>query len=336
MDTVAFFDTKPYDRKWFDTYSGRYEVELRYLENRLCAETAVLASGSRAVCAFVNDTVDEETIKALAKAGVEAVAMRCAGYNNVDMKAASAADMKIYRVPAYSPEAVAEHAMALLLTLCRKTHKAYNRTREQNFSLKGLEGFNLKGKTVGIVGTGKVGQAFCDICFGFGMKVIAHDPYPAWGRGVEYVGFDEMCRRADIISLHCPLLHETYHLISRHTFHIMKKGVYIINTSRGALIDSEALLEAIKSEKVGGAGLDVYEEESDVFYEDVSDRVIRDDTLNMLLSQPNVLVTSHQGFLTQEALSAIAETTLGNLRCCFRGASSENIISAQPGQPATV
>ena len=332
METAAFFDTKPYDRKWFDTYSGRYGIALRYLENRLSADTAVLASGLSAVCAFVNDTLDEKTIKALAGVGVGAVALRCAGYNNVDLKAASAADIKIYRVPAYSPEAVAEHAMALLLTLCRKTHKAYNRTREQNFSLKGLEGFNLRGKTVGIAGTGKVGQAFCDICFGFGMKVIACDPYPAWGRGVEYVGFDEMCRRADIISLHCPLTHETYHLIGRHTFHIMKKGVYIINTSRGALIDSEALLEAIKSEKVGGVGLDVYEEESGVFYEDVSDRVIRDDVLSMLLSQPNVLMTSHQGFLTEEALSAIAETTLGNLQCYFGGTPSENIVSTQPVQ----
>ena len=323
MYKVAFFDTKPYDRPWFDRLKERYGIEIKYLDNRLCRETAVLAEGCRAAVAFVNDQVDGETVDALCNAGVGALALRCAGYNNVDLERAEG-KLKVYRVPAYSPSSVAEHAMALLLTLNRKTHKAYNRTRECNFSLKGLNGFNLKGKTIGVVGTGRVGEEFCDICFGFGMKVLAFDVKPLWGRQIEYVPFEELCRRADIISLHCPLTPQTFHLIDRNSLRKMKDGVYIINTSRGALVDSEALLEAIKYGKVGGAGLDVYEEEADMFYEDVSDKVIRDDTLNMLLTQPNVLVTSHQAFLTEEALAAIAETTLYNLRCFFEGKESEN------------
>ena len=325
MDTVAFYDTKPYDRKWFDALKGKYGIEIKYLENKLNADTALLAYGSRAVVAFVNDTLDEKTIWALHKVGVEAVALRCAGFNNVDLKSAQG-KVRIFRVPAYSPSAVAEHATALLLTLNRKTHKAYNRTREYNFSLKGFVGFDLKGKTVGVIGTGRVGQAFCEICHGFGMKIIAYDPYPVWGQGIEYVSFEELCRRADVISLHCPLNRQTYHMLDRHAFRVMKQNVFILNTSRGALIDSGALLEAIKSGKVGGAGLDVYEEETDLFYEDVSEKIIQDDILNMLLSQPNVLVTSHQAFLTDEALQAIAEVTLHNLRAFFDKMPVENEI----------
>lgn len=325
MDTVVFYDTKPYDKKWFDTLKGKYGIEIKYLENKLNADTSLLAYGSRAVVAFVNDTLDERAIRALQKVGVEAVALRCAGFSNVDLKSAQG-KVHIFRVPAYSPSSVAEHAMALLLTLNRKTHKAYNRTREYNFSLKGFVGFDLKGKTAGVIGTGKVGQAFCEICSGFGMKIIAYDPYPVWGQGIEYVSFEELCRRADVISLHCPLTRQTYHMLDRHAFRVMKQNVFIINTSRGALVDSGALLEAIKSGKIGGAGLDVYEEETDLFYEDVSERILQDDILNMLLSQPNVLVTSHQAFLTDEALQAIAEVTLKNLRAFFDNMPAENEV----------
>lgn len=326
--TVAFYDAKQYDRKWFDELAPKYGIELRYLENKLNADTAVLAYGCKAAIAFVNDTINAQAIDRLSAAGVRAISMRCAGVNNIDLQHVSG-KLKLYRVPAYSPAAVAEHAMAMLLTLNRNTHKAYNRTREHNFSLRGLTGFNMKGKTVGVVGTGKVGQEFCAICAGFGMNVIAYDPHPLWGRGIEYVRFDELCRRSDIISLHCPLTKSTYHMLERHTFSIMKQGVYIINTSRGALIGSNALLEAIKSGKVGGACLDVYEEEADIFHEDVSGEIMQDATLDLLLSQPNVLVTSHQAFLTHEALHAIADTTLKNLRNFFDGLPSENEVSAE-------
>jgi D-lactate dehydrogenase len=242
----------------------------------------------------------------------------------------AAGRLRILRVPAYSPNAVAEHAMALLLCLVRKLHRAHNRTRDYNFSLQGLTGFDLYGKTVGVIGTGKIGQAFIAICHGFGMRVIAFDPYPVWGRGIEYVNIDELFRRSDIISLHCPLTRDTHHIIDKAALRLMKDGVHIINTSRGALIDSGALLDAVKSGKVGGAGLDVYEEESDIFYEDVSGRVIQDDTLNLLLSMPNVLVTSHQGFLTDEALHNIADTTLQNLREFFDTGECKNEVSADP------
>jgi len=327
MQPVAFFDTKPYDKTWFDRLQKRYGIELKYFDNRLNQDTAVMANGSRAVVAFVTDRIDAPTIDTLCRVGVEAVALRSAGYNHVDLKHA-AGKLRIFRVPAYSPSAVAEHAMALLLCLNRKVHRAYNRVREYNFSLKGLAGFDLKGKTVGVVGTGKIGLAFIDICLGFGMKVLAYDPFPTWGHGVEYVSFHDLCRRADIISLHCPLTRESYHMIGRHALRIMKEGVVILNTSRGALIDAEALLDAIKSEKVGAAGLDVYEEEADFFYEDVSENVIQDDMLKLLLATPNVLVTSHQGFLTDEALREIAGTTLQNLADYFAGRPVANEISA--------
>jgi len=325
METIAFFDTKSYDKVWFDQLKKEHDMEIKYFENRLNADTAIMAHGARAVIAFVNDQIDAPTIDMLCRSGVEAIALRSAGYNHVDLKYAEGR-IRVFRVPAYSPNAVAEHAMALLLCLNRKVHRAYNRVREYNFSLKGLTGFDLKGKTVGVIGTGKIGQAFIDICFGFGMKVIAYDPMPVWGRGVEYVSFHNLCRQSDIISLHCPLTRDSYHLISRHALHIMKEGVVILNTSRGALIDSEALLDAIKNEKVSAAGLDVYEEETDFFYEDVSENVIQDDKLKLLLATPNVLVTSHQGFLTDEALREIAKTTLGNLSDFFAGRPNENEV----------
>ena len=325
MEKVAFFDTKPYDKTWFDRLKDQHDIALKYFEHRLSPDTAILASGSRAVVVFVSDILDAPTIDALCQVGVEAVALRSAGYNNVDLEYAKG-KLRVFRVPAYSPNGVAEHAMALLLCLNRKVHRAYNRVREYNFSLKGLTGFDLKGKTVGVVGTGKIGQAFIDICLGFGMEVLAHDPHPIQGKRVEYVSFQDICRRSDIISLHCPLTWDSYHMINRHTLNSMKDGVVILNTSRGALIDSEALLEAIKSEKVGAAGLDVYEEEADFFYEDVSENVIQDDKLKLLLATPNVLVTSHQAFLTEEALREIAGTTLQNLSDFFAGQSVANEV----------
>ncbi len=324
MEQIAFYDAKPYDKIWFDALAPAAGISIRYLENRLDKETALLAHGCRAACMFVSDTADEPALRALSALGVEALALRCAGYNNVDISAAERNHIAVYRVPAYSPSSVAQHALALLLTLARRTHKAFTRTRERNFSLEGLTGIDLEGMTVGVIGTGKVGLKFCQMCMGIGMKVIAYDINPIWGMGIEYVRMDELLRRSDVISLHCPLTPQTYHMISRSAFHAVKDGVYIINTSRGALIDSQALLDNIKSGKVGAAGLDVYEEETDYFYEDVSSKVMSDDTLNLLLSQPNVLVTGHQAFLTDQALRAIAETTVDNLRCFFEGVKSPN------------
>ncbi len=332
MEKIAFYDAKSYDRTYFDRLTAGTGPEIRYLETRLTPETAILSRDCRAVCAFVNDDLGAETVKRLAEQGVGAVALRCAGYNNVDLAAAGEAGLRVYRVPAYSPVSVAEHALALLLTLTRKTHRAFTRTRERNFSLEGLVGTNLENKLVGVIGTGKVGTRFAGMVRGLGAHVAAYDTNPTWGAGIEYVRLDELIRRADVISLHCPLTPSTYHLLSRAAFHRMRDGVIIINTSRGALIDSEALLDNVKSGKVGAAGLDVYEEEADVFYEDVSSKVMRDDTLNLLLSQPNVLVTSHQAFLTEEALRAIAETTLENLRAFFAGESSDNELRAREAE----
>ena len=335
MEKIAFFDARSYDRTYFDALAPGAGLELLYLENKLTKDTAILAQGSSAVCAFVNDDLGPETLPRLAEYGIRAIALRCAGYNNVDLKTAEKYGIRVFRVPAYSPASVAEHALALLLTLTRQTHRAVTRTRERNFSLEGLVGTNIEGKNVGVIGTGKVGIRFAAIAQGLGAKVCAYDPKPVWGSGIEYVGFDELIRRADILSLHCPLTPSTYHLLSRDAFCSMKDGVIILNTSRGALIDSEALLDNIKSGKVGAAGLDVYEEEADVFYEDVSGRVMRDDTLNLLLSQPNVLVTSHQAFLTEEALRAIAETTVENLQKFFAGEKVENELKAKEVQAAS-
>ena len=321
---VAFFDTKPYDKIYFDKFKDEFGFEIKYFESKLNSDTAYIAGKYDAVCAFVNDDLGKDTVNELFDNGINIVAMRCAGYNNVDLKAADGV-MPVVRVPAYSPHAIAEHAMALLLTLVRKTHKAYIRTRDFNFSLNGFVGFDLHGKTVGVIGTGKIGMTFVDICRGMGMNVIAYDPYPAQGF-LEYVPLDELFRRSDVISLHCPLTADTYHVINSRSLAVMKDRVFILNTSRGALIDSEALIEAIKSGKVGGAGLDVYEEESEFFYEDLSEFVLQDDVLARLIAMPNVLVTSHQAFLTKEALRRIAEITLGNLKSYFDGEELENAI----------
>lgn len=315
MQKIALFDAKPYDKEWFER--KKKDFTFKYIETKLNSETAALAKGCDGVCAFVNDIIDEETILTLGELGIKILAMRCAGYSNVDFKAAYG-KLHVVRVPAYSPYAVAEHAMALLLAVNRKIHKAYNRTRDFNFSLTGLTGTDLHGKTVGIIGTGKIGQAFYNICQGFGMRILAYDLYPMKNSGITYVDLDTLFRESDVISLHCPLSKETEYILSEDAFSKMKQGVYLVNTSRGGLIDSQALLNALNDGKVLGAGLDVYEEEADFFYEDRSDSIIRDDTLSLLVSKPNVLITSHQAFLTNEALENIAEITVSNLEAFFK------------------
>ena len=304
MIKVAFYDAKAYDRPSFEHYGSMHNIRFRYLETKLNEDTADLARGCSAVCVFVNDDVNAAVIDKLYEYGVKLIALRSAGYNNVDVKAAFG-KVHVVHVPAYSPYSVAEHAMALLLTSIRRIHKAYNRTRDFNFSLNGLTGFDLHGKTAGIIGTGKIGRIFADICRGFGMNVIAYDLFPAKDSGIDYVSTDELFTRSDIISLHCPLTPETRHMIDAEAIGKMKKGVVIINTSRGGLIDAEALLEGIKARKVGAACLDVYEEEADVFFEDRSGHILNDDLLSRLISMPNVIVTSHQAFLTEEALNNI-------------------------------
>ena len=316
MIQVAFFDAKAYDKPSFERVGRELDIHFRFLETKLNEDTVELAKGCDAVCVFVNDTVNAAVIDRLYAYGVRLIALRSAGYNNVDVKAAFG-KIHVVHVPAYSPYAVAEHAMALLLTSVRRIHKAYNRTREFNFSLNGLTGFDLHGKTVGVIGTGRIGRIFINICRGFGMKVIAYDHFPARDSDIEYVSLDELFASSDVISLHCPLTEETRHLIDSSAIGKMKKGVVIVNTSRGGLIDAEALLEGIKARKIGAACLDVYEEEADIFFEDRSGHILNDDLLSRLISMPNVIVTSHQAFLTEEALSNIAETTAGNILSYF-------------------
>ncbi len=316
MIRVAFYDTKDYDKPSFEHYGNLHDIQFLFLETKLNEDTAALARDCDVVCVFVNDTVNAAVIDQLHKYGVKLLALRSAGYNNVDVKAAYG-KVHVVHVPSYSPYAVAEHAIALLLTSVRRIHKAYNRTREFNFSLNGLTGFDFHGKTVGVIGTGKIGRIFIDICRGFGMHVIAYDLFPAPDSGIDYVTLDELFARSDIISLHCPLTDETRHLIGQEAISRMKKGVVILNTSRGALIDAEALLEGIKNRKVGAACLDVYEEEADIFFEDRSGHILNDDLLSRLISMPNVIVTSHQAFLTEEALNNIAETTVNNILSFF-------------------
>ena len=319
---LAFFDFKSYDQPGFDHYAAELGWEIKYYDTRLNEDTASLAAGYDAVCAFVNDTINASVVNQLVDLGVKCLVMRCAGYNNVDLKACEGR-LPVFRVPAYSPYAVAEHAMALLLTINRRTHKAYNRTREFNFSLQGLAGFDLHGKTVGIVGTGKIGQVFAKICDGFGMNILAYDKYPNPTTGLNYVELDELFRNSDIISLHCPLTEETHHMIDWKSIALMKKGVTIINTSRGALIDSEDLIKALLDKQVGAACLDVYEEEGSFFYEDFSGHIVRDGQLVRLISMPNVIVSSHQAFMTNEALDNIASTTMDNLNQFFNGTPNE-------------
>ena len=325
MIKIAVFDTKPYDIPSFRKYGEENNIRYKFFETKLNEDTAELAFGYDGVCAFVNDTVDKNVIDLLYQNKVKLIAMRCAGYNNVDIKHAFG-KIHVLRVPAYSPYAVAEHAMAMLLTSVRRIHKAYIRTRDFNFSLNNFTGFDLHGKTVGIVGTGKIGRVFIDICKGFGMNVIAYDKYPLENTDINYVDLKTLFARSDIISFHCPLTDETKHMLDKKSIKTLKKGVMIINTSRGALIDSEALLEGIKTKQIGGACLDVYEEESDVFFEDFSGHIIQDDILARLISMPNVIVTSHQAFLTEEALSNIAETTTENIISFFKDGTCKNEI----------
>ena len=315
---VAFFDTKPYDVPGFDHYAAGSGLEIKYFETRLNEDTVSLAAGFDAVCVFVNDIASAPVVERLCGLGIKVIALRCAGFNNVDIRACQG-KLPVYRVPAYSPYAVAEHAMALLLTINRRTHKAYIRTRDFNFSLQGLAGFDLHGKTVGIIGTGKIGRVFADICRGFGMHILAYDKFPAENSGLNYVDLPELFAKSDIISLHCPLTEETKHLIDAKSIAQMKKGVTILNTSRGGLINTEDLITGIKDKKVGAACLDVYEEEGDFFYEDFSGHIVQDDKLGRLIAMPNVIVTSHQAFLTQEALDSIAATTVDNLQKFFAG-----------------
>jgi D-lactate dehydrogenase len=323
MITTAVFDTKPYDRESLRQAAANRKIEWHFLDFRLTRETAPLAQGANSVCVFVNDQVDRACLEILAAQGVKLVALRCTGFNNVDLAAAKSLNVTVTRVPVYSPYAVAEHAVALLLTLNRKVHRAFNRVRELNFSLQGLVGFDLHGKTAGVVGTGKIGRIVAQILRGFGMRVLAFDPFPdadwAAQQGVEYVDALTLAGLSDVITLHLPLTPETKHLMRRETIARMKPGAILVNVSRGALVDTTALIEALKSGKLGGVALDVYEEEEGIFFEDLSGQVLQDDELARLLTFPNVLITSHQAFLTREALSDIARTTVANLEALATG-----------------
>ena len=328
---AAFFSTKKYDQDFFNSINTDFNHKLTFFETALNKHTASLTKDYNAVCVFVNDDLNAATIEKLAKNGVQLIALRCAGFNNVDLKAAAEKNIKVVRVPAYSPQAVAEHAVALILTLNRKTHKAYNRVRENNFSLEKLTGFNLYGKTVGVIGTGIIGQCFAKIMLGFGCKVLAYDIKPneeLKRSGVEYVELETLLKASDIISLHCPLNEHTHHLIDGNAFEKMKDGAMLINTGRGALIDTSAVVEALKSEKLGYLGIDVYEQESGLFFNDLSETVNKDDDFLRLMSFPNVLITGHQGFFTKEALEQIAQVTLQNLTDFENKAALENEVKA--------
>jgi len=316
--TAAVFDTKPYDREALQRASANHEIEWHFLEFRLSHDTASAAKHARAVCVFVNDQLDRPCLESLAEQGVELIALRATGFNNVDVDAARQLKLTVTRVPLYSPYAVAEHAVALLLTLNRKIHRAFNRVRELNFSLNGLVGFDLNGKTAGIIGTGKIGRVTAQILHGFGMRVLAYDAFPdrEWAKqtGVEYVEtISELLRNSDVVSLHTPLTAETRYIIRAETIELIKPGSILINVSRGGLVETTALIEALKSGHLAGVALDVYEEEEGIFFEDLSGEVLHDDDLARLLTFPNVLITSHQAFLTDEALSDIARTTVANI-----------------------
>ncbi|MEP2237166.1 MAG: 2-hydroxyacid dehydrogenase [Maribacter sp.] len=314
---IAVFSTKSYDQEYFEKYNTAYEYNFSFFETALNPDTAKLSADCDVVCVFVNDLVNEETIKILSSNGIKLIALRCAGYNNVDLDAAKKANIKVVRVPAYSPEAVAEHALALILTLNRKTHKAYNRVREGNFSLKNLIGFNLSNKTIGVIGTGKIGATFCAILKGFGCRIIAYDiseNEELVAMGVEFHSLEDVFKQSDIISLHCPLNKHTKHIVNKESIDLMKSGVMIINTSRGALIKTEDAIIGLKDRKIGYLGIDVYEQEENLFFEDLSEHIIQDDMILRLLSFPNVLITSHQAYFTKEAMNQITVITLDNIK----------------------
>jgi D-lactate dehydrogenase len=326
---VAVFSTQPYDKDFFDQYNASRKNQLTYFEAPLNKDTANLAKDFNAVCVFVNDKLDKATIELLGKNGLQLIVLRSAGFNNVDMIAAKENNIKVFRVPAYSPEAIAEHAVALILTLNRKTHKAYNRIREGNFSLEHLLGFNLHNKTVGVIGTGKTGTAFCNIMQGFGCNVLAYDVVENGdlkNKGIEYATLDNVLQAADIISLHCPLTPQTKHLINKDSFAKMKNGVMLINTSRGAVINTQDAIESLKNKKLGYLGIDVYEQESDLFFKDLSESIIQDDVITRLMSFPNVLITAHQGFFTKEAMEQITTITLNNMSDFESGIANNNEV----------
>lgn len=327
MIRIAFFDTKEYDRDLFDKYNENYGYEITYLKTKLTSETAPLAKGYDVVCIFVNDVVDQKTIEILKECNVKLIALRCAGFNNVDLKYIDDT-IKVVRVPAYSPYAVAEHATALLLNINRKICKSYQRTRKYNFTLNGLLGFDIHGKTVGVIGTGKIGKIFIKIMKGFGANVLAYDVFKdeasAKEIGYDYVELDELLKNSDIISLHCPLTEQTEKIINKQTLSKMKDGVILINTSRGKLIDTQSLIDKMEEGKIGGLGLDVYEGEGEYFLNDMSNSFKRDSKLSILLSMPNVIITSHQAFFTKEALNKIAQDTFSNIKNIFENGSSEN------------
>ncbi len=329
---IAVFSTKPYDQTFLSLANQSFDHELVFLESRLEEQTVQLAQGFSAVCVFVNDMVNRQVLEKLSEQGIRLIALRCAGFNNVDIKAADELGITVVRVPAYSPYAVAEHTVSLMLALNRKIHRAYNRVREGNFSLEGLLGFDLHGKTVGIVGTGKIGTVVAQILTGFGCEVLAYDlsPNPTCeDLGIAYVTLDELLTQSNIVTLHCPLTPETHHLINADSINQMRDGVMLINTSRGAILDTQAVIPALKSGKIGYLGLDVYEEEGDLFFEDLSSQVIQDDVFSRLLTFPNVLITGHQAFFTDNALKNIAETTLDNITAYEKTGHCENQIKLE-------
>ncbi|HIK07526.1 MAG TPA: 2-hydroxyacid dehydrogenase [Trichormus sp. M33_DOE_039] len=330
---VAVFSTKAYDRQFLEAANSSTKHDLVFFEPRLGQDTAILAAGFPAVCVFVHDQVDAQTLELLALRGTRLIALRCAGFNNVDLKAAAKLGVTVVRVPAYSPYGVAEHSVGLILSLNRKIHRAYNRVREGNFSLEGLLGFNLNGRTVGLIGTGKIGLILGRIMRGFGCELLAYDVYknPELEElGGKYVELSELFAKSDIISLHCPLTPETHHLINAEAIAQMKSGVMLINTSRGGLIHTQAVIEGLKTGKIGSLGVDVYEQESELFFEDLSDEIIQDDTFQRLTTFPNVLITGHQAFFTEEALRNIADTTLTNISEVEQGLTCANELRTQP------
>jgi D-lactate dehydrogenase len=326
---IAFYNAKHYDHRFFDAANRDVRHDITYFEPRLDTRTAALAEGHDAVCLFVNDDGSAQVIDRLADAGVGALALRSAGFNHVDLDAAKGHGMKVCRVPAYSPHGVAEHAVALMMTLNRKTHRAYNRIREQNFALEGLMGFEMRSRVAGVVGTGKIGAAAARILMGFGCRVLAYDKHmnaELSEAGVEYVSLDDLLRRSEIVTLHCPLTPETHHLIDTQRIETMPRGVMLINTSRGGLVDTAAVIDGLKSGKIGHVGLDVYEEEDELFFEDRSSDILPDDEFARLLTFPNVLITGHQAFFTAEALEQIATVTLQNLRQIEAGEACDNVL----------
>lgn len=323
---IMFYDTKPYDKIWFEPLGEEMGFQIKFQEIRLNEDTAVLARGYDAVCIFVSDDADKKAIQALKEIGIRTILLRCAGFNNVDLKAAQAAGIQVLRVPSYSPEAVAEYAMGLLLTVNRQIHRAYTRTRDFNFNINGLMGIDLVGKTAGVIGTGKIGQMMIDILKGFKMRILAYDPFPVEGLDVEYVELDELFRSSDVITLHCPLTKDTKHIINKRSINKMKDGVILVNTSRGALINTSDLIDGLMERKFTGVGLDVYEEEDEYFFEDKSNELITDDDLIRLTSFRNVVLTSHQAFFTKDAMEAIARVTLENAKAVEEGRELKNLV----------